>query len=214
MANVCLIRPAGGSTDLAQRSFNSWAARTLREIAAHRHSLVADYNGFYSSVPSGLAKDVANSDIVIFFGHGDWDRLIVKHLHGSPNDWFGSSASPPVIDASALAGKVIAAIACQAADTFGPDTIQSGATGFVGLTDIVGIVLPATVNSTHFEDAFTVGAGEIIRRAGVQSAESETKRLFNDAHDYFKYDQIGATDPNSGLARVWAIWNRDQVKAL
>jgi hypothetical protein len=126
-----------------------------------------DYSSVYAIVPASLSADIASSDVTIFFGHGDWDSLIVHDGSGSSTIWFestvGSSAStPPAISAGALSGKIIVAIACQAGHGLGKDAHILGATAFVGFMDSVAYVATPRTASTHFEDAFVAGPNQVL----------------------------------------------------
>jgi hypothetical protein len=222
MAQVCLIRADGPTGDI-QHDFNGWAAKTLGEIHA-LHSLTTEYKGIYARVPGTLAGEVKRSDTIIFYGHGQWDLLEVRDSSGAFSQWFVSSPASPAISAASLSGKIIVAIACQAGHKFGPDVIALGAKAFIGFSASVAYIpTPGlTPASTHFMDGFTGGASKVLEGLAKGSsaatiaadAKSEIRDLFQQAHDYFKFDKKGAAHPNAVRARVWAAWNRDHAFGL
>lgn len=220
MAQICLIRPDGPSRDI-QHDFNGWAAQTLAEIQA-AHTLVTDYNGTYTSVPTSLSGDVGKSDAVIFYGHGQWDLLEIRDSSGTSRPWFVSSPASGTVSAGALTAKIMVAIACQAGHKFGPDAITLGAAAFIGFDDDVGIIPTPGLQSNHFRDGFTGGPTEVLSalakglspRKIATNAATEAKDLFQKAYDYFKTDPQGAAHPNAPRARRWAHFIRDHVVGL
>jgi hypothetical protein len=223
MSTICLIRPNGYPPDI-QCYFNSWAAiHNFPAITAPSHSLTSDYSGFYAGPPpSNLAADVKASNVVIFYGHGDWDRLIIRNTAGPPSNWACSSPVPPALDASHFAGKFLVAVACKAGYTLGPALMAVGATGFLGFNDSVAYIATPGLASTHFENAFVRGPNALLNRlaSGRSHADAGSdarqawRGAFFAAHDHFKYDTTAAAHPNALEARVWALWNANQIIAL
>lgn len=219
MSTICLIRPNGYPPDI-QCYFNNWAAIHNLPAITGPHRLTSDYSGFYAGAPpSKLAADVKASDVVIFYGHGDWDRLIIRNTAGPPSNWVCSSPVPPALDTSHFAGKFLVAVACKAGYTLGPALMAVGATGFLGFTDSVAYIATPRLASTHFENAFVRGPNALLNRLASGNSYADAgsyalkawKGAFFAACDYFKYDTIAAADPDALEARVWALWNANQI---
>jgi hypothetical protein len=209
MATVCLIRPKTGPSGDLQNKFSDWANQTMTEITTG-HTLRADYQHCTARVPFTLHADVAASDIVIFYGHGTWTTLIVRDSSGMEFVWVGASAASPALCPSDFTGKVVVAIACQAGDALADDLMVAGASGFLGYSDSLIIIDPATVSSTHFTDAVLAGATEILSGSSTAVAAKKVKDLFKSAYAFFK-NGVGRRDRNATFSRVYAAWDRSCV---
>jgi hypothetical protein len=159
--------------------------------------------------------------MVIFFGHGDWDRLTIRN-RGSASDWICSSPSAPALDARDFAGKFVVAVACKSGRGLGPALMASGATGFLGFEDSVCYVESPWVDSTHFENAFVSGPAKVLdllstgHSPAVAGADSNKvwQQMFQDVYEFFLFDPIAAGDEDSLLVRVWATFAKIRAVAL
>jgi hypothetical protein len=205
MANVCLIRPVGAPPGDLQNTFSGWADHTKKKITSPTHTLQKDYQYSSPTPPTSLTADVAASNIIIFYGHGSWSKLLVRDASGTDHVWFESKATAPTLGPAAFKGKTLVALACETGDTFGPDAQTAGASGFLGFDEALVVIDTATVPSTHFQDAIVSGADEILNGKSTTDAARRMKDLFKDTHDFFKTGG-GRTDPNAVFARIYASW--------
>jgi hypothetical protein len=222
MMTVCLIRPSGPSTDV-QKFFNLWAGTHILPLIHASHSLTGDFDGLYGGPPATLSHAVKTSDIVIFFGHGDWDRLIVRDHGGAAIDWVCASPSSPALDARDFAGKYVVAVACKSGHNLGPALMASGATGFLGFEDSVAYIPSPWVSSSHFEEAFVSGPAKVLDLfskghlpAAVIGADSNTvwQQMFQDVYNFFFSNTVAAGNTKSIIVRVWALFAKSRVVAF
>jgi hypothetical protein len=222
MAVICLIRPDGPAGNV-QNTFCSWAGtHHASSSLSTSHRLLVDYSAFYSSPPSSLPTDVGSSEVVIFYGHGEWDCLVIDDGSGTTSDWVCLSPTPPALGPGDFVNKLLVAVACQAGHTLGPSLKAVGASAFLGFDDLVAVVHTPGLSSSHYEDAFVAGPKEVLNSlasgSGLSAAATGGKNAwfntFNAAYSYFRDDATGAAHPNASTARVYAHFAANHAVSL
>jgi hypothetical protein len=148
MANVLVLATR---YDSATRRTFAWASNLVQDLYTKGHA----YNFIHGAAVSYTAIDhaIASTDFVIFYGHGEMDRLIgQKSLQSIGN-------GPTLVDTTSVnvfQGRPVYAVCCYAVAGLGRAySVLFPNKGFIGYMNQFGISI---YNQTHFAEIVNRGA--------------------------------------------------------
>lgn len=207
MADLVFVRT---SHDRVTATLSEWAGEVLTAISEHGDHRCQDLTSAQASRANLEAALRGRVDCVVFYGHGEADRLLAQE---------GAAGDPAVLDmdnADALNGHLVYVVACSSAHGLGPSAVRHGARAYFGYDDDFAVVWEGP--EVWFKRA--ANAGLLALLGGPDSAPAPcgealliARDTYDDAIRYFARG-AGVDDYNRPLALVWLRWNSDCLTLL
>ena len=185
MTDVLIIRP---ENDDVEKTLAVWCDLTLPPgLAAPAVLTVTELRGTAATATAVQSALAAGGDIVLYFGHatettlGLWTTLV------------------DTVTVKGAQGQVMIAIACKAADTFGPSAVAAGAlAGYLGFNDILFVYNgnPAVIGHVIADRIRTSLHGGISLR---QTADD----IVTDLKDIESLFRDGSMSTHVDAAMIW-----------
>jgi len=199
MSDIGVIRPEG---DNVENALSAWAGLVLAGVWGARHVSVHDLKGS-SVTQSAVEILMKKSDVTMYFGHGDQDRL------GSPQKCLVDSAN--IFEA---AGRVVIAIACKAASNLGPDAVSSNNTvrAFLGFDDVLTVYLPWPSLFGHVMEKAIIPF--LLSRFSIADVRSMLISGFQMIENTYCDPNLGGKHPDANIIWMAAHINWRGIKLL
>jgi len=198
VARFGFVRPG---KDPGARTLSGWGSVVIDLVKRNRnHTISYDLRPKLWSrlAATDVIARLADSDVVLYFGHGDKGR------------WLGPDPLDPLLDvtnAAASQGNIVIAIACWTSDSLGPACAGRRARAYLGFSDELAW---APTQQRRFGMAVADALAVFINRGeSIDSARERLEQAFSDLRDSFKGPDRNQRDAN--IAWLAADWNARHI---
>ncbi len=195
MSRLVFVTPAD---DPDAVTLGNWGGTVRRRAQARGHKVVSLSGS--AVTPTAVQGALGVHDACFYFGHGTWSTL--REASGL--------TLLDVATSSAICGRSIVAIACQAAHTLGPGIVNGhSAKFFLGFDDDL-IWVTGSPDVAQFEAAVADGLDPLLNGLTAADARQGLVDGFERAFQHFKYGVL-KSHPNRVLGYVFAAWDKRHV---
>jgi hypothetical protein len=198
MSTLLFVTPADDPDAI---TIGGWGGTVRRRALACGHS-VTSLSGS-AVTPTALQSALGAHDACFYFGHGTWTTL----AEGSGTTLLDVGTS------SAVSGRSVVAIACQAARTLGPGIVKThSAKFFLGFDDNL-VWVNGSPDVDQFESAVADGLDPLLNGLTAADARRGLEDGFEQAFQHFKYG-TPKSHPNRVLGYLAADWDKRHVALI